>query len=74
MSLEVAEALDKVWHRPGIKLKTCLPIQHIQFLELHIFQCMFRVKKGNQYLELKTINAVVSKPAYFIVYIDKTFQ
>jgi retron-type reverse transcriptase len=72
--LDVAQAFDKVWHEGlNYKLRTILPKQYTQILELYLAERFFRVKQGDAYSELKEIKAEVPQgsvlgPVLYLLY------
>jgi hypothetical protein len=58
--LDVAQALDKVWHE-GLnhKLKLLLPVQYSSILESYFLDRYFRIKHEDVYSDLRKIHAGV---------------
>ena len=58
--LDVAQAFDRVWHEGLLhKLELILPSDYSQLLKSYLTDRYFRVKQGEEYSELKPIQAGV---------------
>ena len=70
----MAQAFDKVRHKGlNYKLRTTLPKQYAQILELYLAQRLFWVKQGDAYSVLKKIKARVPQgsvlgPVLYLLY------
>ena len=72
--LDVEQAFDKVWHEGlSYKLRTILPKQYAEILELYLTERFFRIKQGDAYSELKEIESGVPQgsvlgPLLYLLY------
>jgi hypothetical protein len=60
VSLDIAQALDRVWHRGLLhKLRSVLPDNFYELLKSYVTNRHFHLKHENSYSELKLIKAGV---------------